>query len=98
MNNVKVVDWKSKQESKLPRIGKGNWIKWLVSYGYDITDQIELGQTEINLYKSEISGLYAIYCPYFINLDTERLFTDIPTEEEARSFIISVKKMLEPML
>ncbi|AFZ03830.1 hypothetical protein [Calothrix sp. PCC 6303] len=98
MNNVKVIDWKSKHEFKLARIGEGNWIKWLVNYGYDIIDQVDLGQTEINLYKSETLGLYAIYCPYFINLDTERLFIDIPTEEEARLFIAAIKKMLEPML
>jgi hypothetical protein len=98
MRDVKVIDWKSKKESNLPRFGEGNWIKWLITNGYDIIDQIELGQTEINLYKAEGRELYAIYCPYFINLDTERLFVDIPTEEEARLFIIAIKKMLEPML
>jgi hypothetical protein len=98
MNHVRVVDWKSKQELKLPRIGEGNWIKWLVSHGYDIIDQIELGQTELNLYKTENPELYAVYCPYFFNLDTERLFVDILTEAEARSFIYAIKERLEPML
>jgi hypothetical protein len=98
MDKVKVIDWKSKEESKLPRIGEGNWIKWLISNGYDIIDQIELGQAEINLYKVEGIETYAIYCPFFINLDTERLFIHISTEEEARLFITAIKKMLEPML
>ena len=39
MEFVQVVDWQSKTRWKLPRMGEGNYLRWLFERGYELMEQ-----------------------------------------------------------
>lgn len=84
---MKVMNWQTKQLSELPSVGEGNWASWLFQNGYELIDREELGHTEIELYENSNAGVYAIYHPNYIGLDTESLYINILTEEDARQLM-----------
>ncbi|NJL62021.1 MAG: hypothetical protein HC903_09550 [Methylacidiphilales bacterium] len=98
---IRVIDWKTRESTQLSRTGNGNWVKWLISQGYDIIDATALGCAGIYLYKTdslENIDLYAIYFPYLAVFDIECLFINIPTEAQARTLIASVIELLQPLI
>jgi hypothetical protein len=98
METIRVIDWNTKQQFQLPRIGKGDWINWLIVQNYEIIDLVKLGYTAIEIHKANNINLYAVYCPYFSRFDTECLFVNISQEEQARSLISIIKQQLEPLI
>jgi|GEM_PF-4571605 hypothetical protein len=103
---IRVINWQSKKlpitntttPSLLPRIGKGNWVHWLIAEGYELIDHVELGIVTIDLYMVEDGNLYYVYCSDFAGLDSERILINIPTEQEARCLINMIKQQLEPLV
>jgi hypothetical protein len=101
INSIKVIDWKTKIFTYMTRIGKDNWVKWLISQEYQLIDSVGLGNVEIDIYQEnyiENTSLYAILFPDIARLDTECLFINIPTKEEAYRLISDVTKRLEPLI
>lgn len=97
MNPMKVMDWQTKQLSELPSIGEGNWTNWLNENGYELIDREELGHTEIELYENSKDGVFAIYHPNYLGLDTESLYANIPTEEDARQLMNVARQLATGM-
>jgi hypothetical protein len=95
---IRVIDWNTKQQFQILRMGKGDWINWLVVQNYEIIDLVKLAHTAIEVHKAHNINLYAVYCPLFATFDTECLFINIPKEEEARSLITKIKQQLEPLI
>ncbi|GAB1538590.1 hypothetical protein NUACC21_12520 [Scytonema sp. NUACC21] len=97
MNPMKVMDWQTKQLSELPRSGEGNWSTWLLENGYELIDREALGYTEIKLYENEKNRVFAIYHPIYAGLDTESLYVNIPSEEDARQLMNVAKQLVAGM-
>lgn len=97
MNSMKVMDWQSKQLSELPSTGEGNWATWLNENGYELIDREELGYMEIELYENSKDGVFAIYHPNYVGLETESLYINISTEEDARQLIDVAQQLVAGM-
>jgi hypothetical protein len=96
MKFIQVIDWQSKEKSRIPSIGERYWIRWLIARNYQIISQEKLGSTAmISLYAVKDTNSYAIYCPSFSILDSEHILTNISTEEAARALIHATKQKLE---
>ena len=96
MKTVKIIDWQTKEQQKLPRVGQGSYMRLLIQQGYDIISTQMLGNAEIEIYRTSI-GIYAVYHPVFGTLDTECLFVNIPSESVVQMLISSSIERLEPI-
>ena len=96
VKTVKVIDWQTKEQQKLPRIGQGSYMRLLIEKGYDIVSTQLLGNAEIEIYRTSF-GIYAVYHPVFGTLDTECLFVNIPSESVVQMLISSSIERLEPI-
>jgi hypothetical protein len=90
---IKVMDLQTKKYYDLPRFGKNSWIKWLISEGYELIDQVKLGGNTIDLYKTE-NNIYAIYNPYLNSINLECLLINILDEQNARILISEIQEKL----
>lgn len=97
MNPMKVMDWQTKQLSELPRAGEGNWSSWLRENGYELINREALGYTEIELYENPSHGVFAIYHPMYAGLDTESLYVNIASEEDARQLMNVAQQLVAGM-
>ena len=43
MKTVKIIDWQTKEQQKLPRVGQGSYMRLLIQQGYDIVSTQMLG-------------------------------------------------------
>lgn len=89
---VPVLNFQTQDRSTLPRLGKANWISWLSDQGYGIEDRIALIEDdpnrEIELYCNLETNVWAMYHPVYQGLpETECLYLNIPTEEQARNLV-----------
>ena len=50
LKTVKVIDWQTKEQQKLPRLGQGSYMRLLIEQGYDIVSTQLLGNAEIEIY------------------------------------------------
>ncbi|NJO59210.1 MAG: hypothetical protein HC836_13045 [Richelia sp. RM2_1_2] len=88
---IKVVDWQTKKIYDLPCLGKNSWTKFLINEGYELIDEVQLGDYSIYLYKTE-NNTYAIYNPQIDDLDVECLLINILSEQDAYSLIVGIQK------
>ena len=93
---VKAIDWQTKEQFQLPRVGQDNYMRWLIVRAYDLVTTQSLGNTEIEIYQAG-SGLYAVYHPSFGTLDSECLFVNIPSEDEVQRLVTNSQERLEPI-
>jgi hypothetical protein len=97
LKTVKVIDWQTKEQQKLPRFGQGSYMRLLIEQGYDIVSTQMLGNAEIEIYRTSIGSIYAVYHPFFGTLDTECLFVNIPSESVVQMLISNSIETLEPI-
>ncbi|MEC4813149.1 MAG: hypothetical protein SAK29_07730 [Scytonema sp. PMC 1069.18] len=97
MNPVKVMDWQTKQLSELPPLGDDNWESWLLQQGYELIDKKPLGYTELALYQQKYVGVYAMYHPVYMGLETESLYVNIPTEEQVQQLVDIAQRLISGM-
>jgi hypothetical protein len=90
---IPVMDWQTKNYYDLPRFGKHSWIQLLITEGYELIDEVQLGNTTIDLYKTE-NNIYAIYNPPLASINLECLLINILSEENARILIHEIKDKL----
>ena len=41
MKTVKIIDWQTKEQQKLPRFGQGSYMRLLIQQGYDIVSLLK---------------------------------------------------------
>jgi hypothetical protein len=97
MNPVKVMDWQTKQLSELPSVGEDNWATWLLEQGYELIERESLGYTALELYENEDAHVYAMYHPIYAGLETESLYINIPSQEEARQLMNVAQQLVTGM-
>jgi hypothetical protein len=93
---VKVIDWQTREQFQLPRVGQDNYVRRLIAQGYDLVLTQPLGRAEIEIDQAD-SGLYAVYHPAFGTLDSECLFVNIPSEDEVQMLVSNSQQRLEPI-
>jgi hypothetical protein len=92
-NFITVMDWQTRKSYDLPRFGKESWVKLLIVEGYQLIEEVPLGDSTINLYKTE-NDIYAVYNPPLNSINLECLLINILHEENARMLITKIKEKL----